>query len=332
MAHNLEIRNGEASMFYVDELPWHGLGQQLSGPATAKEAIKAAKLDWEVMKVPLYAEQANSRVALEDTFGIVRKDLWPGKGCKVLGIVGSQYAPLQNADAFTFFDPIVGENAAAYETAGVLGNGERIWILAWVPENIVVVGEDVVHKYLLLSNSHDGTSSVQVKFTPIRVVCQNTLTMALSRGRTVRIAHTRGLHARLHQAKDLLGIVRRGFAGIETTFHAMARVQVGSERLKEYLGLVFPDPADLEDEAAVRRVSANRSLAERLFRQGKGNQQKGVSGTLWAAYNGVAEMVDHRRPYQTAERRLDAIWFGTAYGTKARAFKVAQEKAKSWLN
>jgi phage/plasmid-like protein (TIGR03299 family) len=193
MAHELEIRNGEASMFYVNEVPWHGLGTRLSGPATAAEAIKAAKLDWTVAKVPLYAVQGETSVRVPDAYGVIREDLWGQPACPVLGIVGKHYTPLQNAEAFTFFDPIVGQNAAIYHTAGAIRDGERIWLLAKLPSQIVVVGDDVADKYLLLSNSHDGGSAVQVKFTPVRVVCNNTLTLALSSGPTIRVAHTRNM-------------------------------------------------------------------------------------------------------------------------------------------
>ncbi len=203
MAHNLEIENGEASMMYVGEEPWHGLGTKLESPASAAEAIEAAKLDWEVTKVPLYAASGRRRVALKNRFAVVRKDLLDKKQCKALGIVGSQYTPLQNREAFSFFDPIVGEKAAVYHTAGVLGNGERIWILAKLPEDIRVTDDDITNKFLLLSNSHDGTSAVQVKFTPIRVVCQNTLTQALKRGPTVWVAHTQNIHERLREAAEI---------------------------------------------------------------------------------------------------------------------------------
>lgn len=332
MAHNLEIRNGDASLFYVEEPPWHGLGRKLAAPATAREAIEAAKLEWEVMKVPLYAERGSARISVEDRFGIVRKDLWPGQDCKVLGIVGSQYTPLQNVEAFAFFDPIVGQDAAVYHTAGVLGNGERIWILAKLPDHIRVVGDDIVDKYLLLSNSHDGASSVQVKFTPIRVVCQNTLTMALSQGRTVRVAHTRHLHHRLRRAERLLGIIHTRFDDIEEAFVAMAKVQMGNGRLQEYLKLVYPDPRDDEDEKARKKVDVSRARAEYFFIHGEGNDQDRVKGTLWAAYNGITELVDHQQTQQTPEGRLNSVWFGSGYGTKARAFEVAQDKVRTWLN
>ena len=230
MAHNLEIKNGEASMMYVGEEPWHGLGTKLESPASAAEAIEAAKLDWEVKKVPLYAGSGRRRVALKNRFAVVRKDLWGKKQCEALGVVGSQYTPLQNREAFSFFDPIVGEKAAVYHTAGVLGDGKRIWILAKLPEDIRVINDDITHKFLLLSNSHDGTSAVQVKFTPIRVVCQNTLTIALNKGPTVWVVHTQNIHERLREAERLLGIVKEGFDEIEKTFKAMVQVEMSCFR------------------------------------------------------------------------------------------------------
>jgi len=125
MSHNLLIQNGKASMFYVNEVPWHGLGTKLNEPATAQEAMVAAGLDWKVVKMPLYA--SSKHIPVPDKFGIVRKT-GPNltKQDAVLGVVGKDYTPLQNRDAFRFFDPIVGENAAIYHTAGALGQGERV--------------------------------------------------------------------------------------------------------------------------------------------------------------------------------------------------------------
>lgn len=332
MAHNIEIRNGQASMFYVDEPPWHGLGKRLESPATAEEAIRAANLDWKVMKVHLYAKQGKTRLCVEGKYGIVRKDLWGKNECTVLGVVGKQYTPLQNTNAFKFFDPIVGEGAAIYHTAGVLGKGERIWILAKLPEDIRVVGDDIVNKFLLLSNSHDGTSAVQVKFTPIRVVCQNTLTMALRQGSTIRAFHLRNMPARLRQAENLLGIVRTRFDNIEKTFKAMITMKIDKDRLSDYLRSVFPDPLDPENEKAAETAQRNRLLAEYFFDQGAGNRAAGVAGTLWAAYNGVTEMIDHRKRRQTGERRLNSIWFGDSCSIKVRAFNMANEKIGAWRN
>jgi len=299
MAHNLEIRNGEASMMYVGETPWHGLGTRLGKPATAFEAIQAAKVNWEVQKIPIFAVGEGNDQRIPDRFAVVRKDLWGMPGDHVLGIVSGDYTPLQNRDAFTFFDPIVGEDAAIYHTAGVLGKGERIWILAKLPDDIIVAGDDVSSKFLLLSNSHDGTSAVQIKFTPIRVVCDNTLTMALNRGETIRVPHMKNIHKRLRQAEQLLGIINVRFDDIADTFRQMVRVQMDKRRLAEYLKQVFPDPRDSENERVANRVAQNRRWAEYFFDQGKGNQSSLVRGTLWTAYNGIAELIDHRVTQQS---------------------------------
>jgi len=333
MSHNLEIKNGQASMFYVVQKPWHGLGTKLEEPATAKEAINAASLDWEVMKVPLFASNDKYTIKIKDKFGVVRKDMMGKDGCKVLGIVGSQYKPLQNHEAFDFFDPIVGKNEAAYHTAGVLGSGERIWILAKLPNDIRVIGEDISEKYLLLSNSHDGKSAVQIKFTPIRVVCQNTLTMALSDGQITRIVHTKNMPQCIKQTHKILGIVTKRYDDIEASFKKMVQIKMHKERLSEYLSLVFPDPSDPENERQVKQIEENRSRAEYFFDQGAGNRIKGVGGTLWAAYNGITEFIDHRRTArQTIDRHLNSIWFGDGYLTKARAFTIANDRSETWLN
>lgn len=233
MSANLLIQNGQASMFYINEVPWHGLGTKLDKPATAQEAITVAHLDWKVVKLPLFA--GSKRIPVPDRFAVVRRtgDLI-AKTDPVLGIVSNEYTPLQNRDAFAFFDPIVGQNAAIYHTAGALGQGERVWILAKLPGHIRVVGDDITEKYLLLSNSHDGKSSVQIKFTPVRVVCQNTLTLALNDGSCWRVSHHSDIHQRLKQAHEMLGLIKIRFDDMEQSFQAMSRVKMNGDRLTEY--------------------------------------------------------------------------------------------------
>jgi phage/plasmid-like protein (TIGR03299 family) len=333
MAHNLEIRNGTASMFYIGEAPWHGLGTELKKPATAAEAIKEARLDWRVTKEPLHVRKGRRYYVVPNQFAVMREGRRKRGKCQALGVVGSEYTPLQNDEAFAFFDPIVGmKDAAIYHTAGILGNGERVWILAKLPSEIRVGGDDIVDKYLLLSNSHDGTSSVQVKFTPIRVVCENTLTMALARGPTVRVVHTRNVRQRLLEAERLLGIINTHFDRIEAKFQAMAAVQVSGNRLETYLSLVFPDPTDPANNRARARVARDRSWAAHFFEYGEGNRKQHVQGTLWAAYNGVTEYIDHRSARQTEDRRLNAMWFGDGYLVKARAYRVAVDHTTAWRN
>lgn len=320
-------------MMYSVESPWHRLGTKVEGLATAAEALTAASLDWEVVKVPLYVKPHRNYQVVEKKFGIVRFDPHRPKHSPLLGLVGRSYVPLQNSEVFAWFDDIVGQGAAVYETAGALGVGERVWILAKLPDQIRVVGDDVADKYLLLSNSHDGSSGVQVKFTPIRVVCQNTLTMALSDGRGISVHHKASMDRRLKLAQSNLGIIKERFGEIEEGFKRMQKVQMTADRLDEYAKKVFPDPVEEEGDSALNRVlQARRGVAE-LFEVGRGNDWPGVKGTLWAAYNGVTQFIDYRLgPRTDAGGRLGSICFGTGYLAKARAYRVGLERAKVWQN
>ncbi|MDB6124677.1 MAG: phage/plasmid-related protein [Pedosphaera sp.] len=328
MSHNLLIQNGEASMFYVEEVPWHGLGTKLDKPATAEEAITAAKLDWEVVKLPLYAGAA--RIKVPDRYAVVRKDgLIVDTKSPILGVVSKEYTPLQNHEAFGFFDPIVGQEAAIYHTAGALGQGERVWILAKLPSTMRVVGDDISEKYLLLCNSHDGKSAVQIKFTLVRVVCQNTLTLAMNDGPVWRVFHHQDIHERLKEANQMLGLIDTQFNTMEESFQAMARVPMDANRLTEYLKEVYPDSEDPIKQPMAER---DRTWSQYFFDQGKGNRMPGVEGTLWAGFCGVTEWLDHHQTRQKQDQRLSSAWVGAAYRMKARAYSIAEEKLAEWLD
>ena len=327
MGHNIKIENGEASMFYSGDKPWHGLGTKLDRPATSAEAIEAARLDWDVVKLPLIAVDPVSRnlVDVKKSFAVVPADKIGKPDCPVFGIVGENYTPVQNSEAFSFFDSIVGEGKAIYHTAGALGKGERIWILAKLPEDIIVTAEDHVGKYLLLSNSHDGNNSVSIKFTPIRVVCQNTLIAALSEGKTINVPHLKDVKARLEKSKEVLGIIGDVYKDIETNFKKMVEYELKKGQVDKYLEAVLPDSVnknELEREAENKAIIQHRRTAYSLYETGKGNNVKGVSGKLWAAYNGVTEMVDYNRKVY-GERRLNSIWFGEGARIKLRAYDEA---------
>src|ERR1022692_1339805 len=184
------------------------------------------------------------------------------KICPIFGTVSTGYTPLQNRDAFRFFDPIVGEGAAIYHTAGALGDGERVWMLAKLPDDIQVAVGDISNKYLLLSNSHDGRSSVQIKFTPVRVVCNNTLVQALGSGETIRVSHTSDLRNRLDIARQNLRLINTRYTSIESTFRDMVRVKMDDTRLAAYLKLVFPEPHDPKDERAAQAQGGRRLVRQ----------------------------------------------------------------------
>ena len=191
------------SMFYYGATPWHGLGTPVDQVATSDEAITAAGLDWEVGMEEMETESGLSVFTHKAT---VRQDTR-----QVLGVVGRRYEVLQNRDAFSFFDSVVGEKLAMYHTAGSLGQGEKVWILAKLPGEIVVGKDDVTDKYLLLLNSHDMSWRVRMFFTPIRVVCQNTAQAAIRgfNSKTdpgVGFKHLGDIQKKVVEAQKALGI------------------------------------------------------------------------------------------------------------------------------
>jgi len=313
MGHNINIRNGKASFMYYGEAPWHRLGTRLDQPATAKEAIEAAGLDFTVEKVAIKTEPGDFPVPRY--YATVRTD-----SNTVLGVVGSRYTPIQNRDAFVTFDALVGADEAIYHTAGVLGEGERIWILAKLPDYIRVRGDDVVEKYLLLSNTHDGSSPVRVKLTPIRVVCQNTLSVALyGSEQEVRIRHTNGAEAKLAHAYEILGLTNHLYGQLETIFKGMAQKRIDQREGSRYVTGVFRnDPPIL----SINRLKPVHDKIFELMETGSGSGE--TRGTLWGAYNAITECVDHiRRSTVLNDRHLNSVWFGRGEAIKKRAFQAA---------
>lgn len=200
MAHNLNFneQTGKHSFFSVKEKAWHGLGQIVSDYPTSAEAIKHAGLDYTVEKRRLFTYDNQNNIADENTHIVIPKIEVPNyfatirtDNQKVLGIVGRDYVVIQNEDAFSFFDAIVSGYGIMYETAGALGKGERIFITAKLPGYIKVGNDDLIEKYLFLTTSHDGYGSITSPFTPVRVVCQNTLNAAMrNHANSFKIRHT----------------------------------------------------------------------------------------------------------------------------------------------
>lgn len=319
MGHNLNEANGQFAMMYVGEVPWHKLGTKLDHPATAQEAIEAAGLGFTVEKIPLKTEALD--LPVESHFATVRTDT-----NQVLGVVGSRYMPIQNEEAFGTFDALVGEGEAIYHTAGALGKGERIWLLAKLPDYIRVKGNDLVEKYLLLTNSHDGSSVVRVKLTPVRVVCENTLSLALSgAGQEVRIRHTAHASERMREAHEILGLTNKLYAELDRIFNQMSSIRIDGRVLTDYVKNVFPDPAT---NGQPHRKNSIREKVFELAHIGKGADLS--RGTLWGAYNAVTEYVDYYRQLTADDScRLRSIWFGSGERIKKQAFKLALDIVKA---
>jgi len=226
MGHNINFNEhtGRHSFFSVKEKAWHGLGQIVHDYPTSAEALKFAGLDYTVAKRKLFTfdnenEAANEpacrqgrvteikfpEIEVPDFFATIRTD-----NESVLGVVGKDYEVMQNTDAFSFFDAIVGGDGIQYETAGALGKGERIFITAKLPGYIRVGNDDLIEQYLFLTTSHDGGGSITAAFTPVRIVCNNTLNAALhNHSNAFKIRHTANAKERLEEAHKLMGITNR---------------------------------------------------------------------------------------------------------------------------
>jgi len=321
------------SMFYTGKPPWHGLGKELAKPATAAEAIEAAGLNWDVkcgtiLVNDFQGKKSAKEIVIPNHFATVRMD----KRIP-LGIVGRLYTPIQNRDAFSFFDSVIGENQAIYHVAGALGKGETVWILAKLPSDIRIVGtDDIINKYLLLTNRHDGTMSLRMFFTPIRVVCQNTLSAALSVrkvGEGITIRHFPDIHKKVEQAKRLLGLAVDYYKDLAEAFNELARHQIVETWLDEYLAEVMPSPSNKEPSTRLLNIRAN--MKSRY--SSAANSLPGIRGTAWSAYNAVTEFVDHGRRVPKIDedktRRLESVWIGSGAQIKERALNLALLKVGS---
>ncbi len=323
MAHNIEINEttGTASIAYAGKTPWHGLGTQLPDAFTAEEALRHAGLDFAVAKEGLYL---SGGVEIPGRSAIVRTDTRA-----VLGICSSDYSPLQNREAFSFFDSAIGEGVR-YETAGVLGKGERIWLMARLPGEFRVAGDDTFLPYLLLSNSHDGSETVRAKCTAVRVVCQNTLSAALPRHATgageIRVRHLGDVASKVAMAGTLLRTAGIYFDELTTQFQAFRKVQLSSLVAHQYFLDTLTEGRTSDDTSELHPITRRRVEAvEHLYDTGLGTDLPGVRGSLWGAYNAVTEWVDHTRTSQRKDLRY--LVGGAGEIIKEKAFATALQYA-----
>lgn len=319
------------TMAYYGDVPWHGLGTRVPKWVTAEKMIRAAGIDWYVELRPARgAKQINSKREYS-RYEVVRVPRPSTEEAEVLlGVVSRRYQPLQNVEAFEFFDPIVGEKKAYFETAGALGEGERIWVMAKMPEAMQIVPGDECLKYLLLSNTHTGEGSVTVKFTSVRVVCQNTLIMAMEDGqKAYRVRHSKKMQFRLGELADFLAITQEVFLNAEECFRRLAKIQMIDDRLEHYFEAVFPRS---EAQKKTENEPPRWGFLREIFEGRPDLQITGVRGTLWGAYNAVTRFEDYKQPQQDElqDQRLERTWFGGGAEIKLRALTKAKELSTNW--
>lgn len=310
MSHAVE------SMFSVKERPWHGLGTILTEAPSIQEGIIYAGLDWEVKTEKLKTETG---IDVTTKNAVVRQD-----NQSILGIVGNQYKPLQNKDAFNFFEPFIENNMATLETAGSLYNGAIVFILAKInSDNIVVNDEDQIEKYILLSNSHDGSQALRIGYTPIRVVCNNTLQMATTsdKSQLIRLTHRKDIISNMEDLRATMDLINQQFIATEEQYKELAKKDINGLDLHRYVRKVFSQKkleALLDEEKQEELETGRKKIiarVEEIF-------QAEPKHNAWTLYNAVNYYLNHERG-KNLESRYSQLWFGYTKHIDKKAFKLA---------
>lgn len=331
MSHEFE------SGFFVKKPAWHKLGIVLENAPTVEEGIRLAGLDWQVMERPVFSD-------VNYTFDHEEQDIVPrftndvpcnehkalirSTDATVLGVVKRTWTPLQNESAFSFFNPFLAEGDAELEAAGSLKNGKIVWVLANLKNgDTQVLADDRVNNYLLLCNSHDGSMAVWIQFTAIRVVCWNTLSLALSLGEgdkenMIKVQHRSNVDEGLRAVQRAVDLSRRSFHLTLDVYREMAKHKFSLSGFKKYVQNVFVPPIELEDDPD--KMPRCYEDLERLWREGTGTDIPGVKDTLWGAYNAITEWTTHERG-KSDETRLRSQWFGQSARDTDKALTEARK-------
>jgi len=325
MAHELNFNQLNKTWSFASnaQKAWHDLGQVVDGAMTAEEAIKLANLDYTVEKADVFMKtQDDTNVQVDGYYSTYRTDT-----NQYLGMVKSRYEVVQNKDAFSFFDSIIDSGEAIFETAGALGNGERIFLSAKLPDDFVI-GTEKIEKYIMLTNSHNGTSSVVAGLTNVRVVCNNTLQAALSGlENKVSISHIIGAKDKIKEAYKVMGIASKYNLQIEQMFNQMLDVKMSEGDLATYFTKVLKPYYVSIDGLTQNEMSMRLQNAVDMTLDFAYNHptQKTVetTGTLWGAYNAISGVYNYGKNYKNSEDKFNQYFFGTANKKMLKSFDEA---------
>lgn len=283
------------TMFSVREKPWHGLGTIIQEACNSEEALRLAGLDWEVLQEPVTYNGKTTGYQ----FNVRSSDE------TVLGVVGGRYKPVQNKDAFSFTDELIGGDVR-YETAGSLASGKRVWLLAKMPDTKIL--DDVVEPYMCLTNSHDGFGSMKVCMTPVRVVCQNTLNMALnSAKRTWNLRHTGNIHNKLAEAQHTLGLAQEYMKGLNAEAEELYKIKLAPKDFEMLTRTLFPITEDMGKRKEESQYLLQCQLKDAWEMDDLGN----IRGTGWGFMNAISDMTTHRPPARKTENYQENMFMYT---------------------
>lgn len=329
MAHNVE------TMAYAGELPWHGLGTKINEGISVEDMLKAAELDWTVSLQPMYF---NKNKVVADHQALVRDS-----DETLLDVVGNRYVPVQNHELFAFFDSFVKETKLELHTAGSLCSGKHIWALAKDKRNINVAKGDAVESYVLLVNSHQLGKRLIAKPTTVRVVCNNTLNLALKDGtKQFAFTHCRQFDETAHmEAAKVLGLLHDAQTEFRELAEVLQQVKVKELDIRTYFKQVLNLPVAANKPIKLgskKLVVANTITKEdkaieelvQAYTSAPGQKLPGADGTLWGALNAVTYVLDHGgRAKGRSDNRLRDNWLGWRDAVKQRAVKIANQMAEA---
>lgn len=318
------------TMAYAGDLPWHGLGVEVPDDLTPHQIMAAAGLDWSVSKRPMFyssapkggLDTADKRKPVDEHYALVRDS-----DHKLLDVVGARYQPTQNKDAFEFFDGFVKECKLKMHTAGSLCGGQYVWALAKTEQTYNVAANDKLDSYILLMSPHKLGKSLIAKSTGVRVVCKNTIDLALSDGKAAfRMSHARKFdnHAKAEAAK-ILGLITESFNAYGVTAQFLAGQKAELIDVREYFAAVFK----MDDEVLETEKQRKNSLFQRLldaYENGPGANLSSAKGTWFGAFNAVTFTLDHNSG-SDRDRNLKDSWLGWRGETKRTALELAQKMA-----
>jgi phage/plasmid-like protein (TIGR03299 family) len=298
------------TMAYAGEVPWHGLGHKVPNDLSTEQMMKAAQLDWTVQKIPAFVNIDNESQAI-DAAALVRSS-----DNKILDVVSSDWNPVQNHEAFDFFNDFVNAGDMEMHTAGSLKGGQIVWALAKIKDSFELFGGDQVDSYMLFTNPHVYGQSLDIRFTPIRVVCNNTLTLSLSQrgGKMFKLNHRKEFVA--DQAKVALGIAHAKLDEYKEMASYLGGKRYSKESITEYFNQLFP--------ANGEKVSRNSSKALEILETQPGAGF--AEGSWWQAVNAVTYMTNHVMG-RSNDARLQSTWFGANKSLNIKAIETALEFA-----
>jgi len=290
------------SMFYVREKPWHNLGTQVMEAPESKDALRLAGLDWKVKQRDVYTEDyvkvPGYKVNVRDKDGTS------------LGIVSDKYKVVQNEDAFAFTDQLIGEGVR-FETAGSLQNGKRVWILAKMP-NEYVIAEDKIDPYFLIMNSHDGSSGIKACMTPVRVVCNNTLNLALNTAkRTWATKHTENIMSRMTEAQETLFMAEKYMTELGKGINELTQIKITDKKALEYMSKMFPVTEDMTTNQKKNNIRLLDDLKARYF---DAPDLKDVGKNAYRFVNAVSDFATHADPIRRTKNYAENLFLKTIEG------------------